>query len=104
MPEKSRQRDSLKIEVDLLRQEKERHEKSIDIMQAKIMKVIELFAKAITRAAACGIGNIGNITSTIFSADTQVTQLSNMLELADGGKTTIKKMKKYNSDGKLIEG
>jgi hypothetical protein len=30
-------------------------------MQAKIMKVIELLAKAITRAVACGIGNIGNI-------------------------------------------
>jgi hypothetical protein len=57
-----------------------------------------------SRAAACGIGNIGNITSTIFSADTQLTQLSNMLELANGGKTTVtKKMKKYTTDGKLVE-
>jgi hypothetical protein len=100
---KIRQRNSLKIEVDLLGQEKERLGKSIDIMQAKIMKVIELLAKAITRAAACGIRNI---TSAIFSADTQLTQLTNMLELAnDGGKTTTpKKMKKYNADGKLVEG
>jgi hypothetical protein len=104
MPEKIRQRDSLNIEVDSLRQEKERHEKSIDIMQAKIIKGLELIGKALTKAAACGIGNIGNITSAIFSADTQLTQLSNMLQLADDGKTTTtKKMKKYNTDGKLVE-
>ena len=86
-------RNSLKIEVDLLRQEKEKLEKSIDIMQAKIMKVIELFAKAMTKAVACGIGNIGNMTSTIFSAETQVTQLSNMLQLANGGKKLLPQRK-----------
>jgi hypothetical protein len=72
-------------------------------MQAKIMKLIDLLAKAITKAAACGIGNIGNITSTIFSADTQVTQLSNMLQLADDGKTVPKKRKIYNSAGKIVQ-
>ena len=78
--EKIRQRDSLRIEIDLLRQEKERHEKSIDIMQAKIMELIELLAKAITNAVA---SRTGNITSTIFSADSQVAQLTNMLQLSD---------------------
>ena len=75
-------------------------------MQAKIRKLIELLAKAITKAVACGIGNIGNITSTIFSADTQVTQLTNALQLAndDHGKTTAtKKIKKYTADGKIVE-
>src|SRR5919197_931229 len=71
--------NSLELKVDFLHQEKERLEISIDIMQVKIMKVIELLAKAITKAVTSGIGNVGNITSTIFSADTQVTQLTNAL-------------------------
>ena len=103
---KLKESNSLELKVDFLHQEKERLEISIDIMQVKIMKVIELLAKAITKAVACGIGNIGNITSTIFSADTQVTQLTNMLELANDGRktTTTKKIKNYNTDGKLVEG
>jgi hypothetical protein len=103
---KLKKRDSLKLEVNLLSQEKEKLEKSIDIMQAKIIKVIELLGKAITRAVSCGIGNIGNTTSTIFSANTQVAQLSKMLQVADdndGGQTTTKKIKKYTADGKIVE-
>ena len=54
---KLKESNSLELKVDFLHQEKERLEISIDIMQVKIMKVIELLAKAITRAAACGIEN-----------------------------------------------
>jgi hypothetical protein len=72
-------------------------------MQGKIIKGLELIGKALTKEAACGIGNIGNIASAIFSADTQLTQLSNMLELANDRKTVPKKIKKYNSDGKIVE-
>ena len=97
-------RNSLRIEIDSLRQEKESLEKSINIMQAKTIKVTELLGRAITRAVTCGIGNISNISSTIFSVDTQVTLLSNILQRVDDGKTTTtKKMKKYNSDGKIVE-
>jgi hypothetical protein len=97
-------RNSLKLEIDSLRQEKERLEKSINIMQAKTTKIIDLLARAITRAVTCGVGNISNISSTIFSVDTQVTLLSNILQRVDDGKTTTtKKMKKYNSDGKIVE-
>ena len=102
--EKIRQRDSLRIEIDLLRQEKERHEKSIDIMQAKIMKLIELLAKAITKAVA---SRTSNITSTIFTAETQVAQLTNILQLSDddddNGKIITKKIKKYTAYGKIVQ-
>ena len=100
--EKIRQRDSLRIEIDLLLQEKERHEKSIDIMQAKIRKLIELLAKAITKAVA---SRTSNITSTIFSADTQVAQLTNMVQLSDddNGKIITKKIKKYTAYGKIVQ-
>jgi hypothetical protein len=96
------QYDRIKMEISLLQEKKQRIKEkthAIYLKKIKRKKIIRQLSRKIAKMALAF-----NLPTAIFSTDTQIHILSNILCQKPGEKekTAANKMKRYNSDGKAV--
>ncbi|MGA8914054.1 MAG: hypothetical protein WB443_14495 [Nitrososphaeraceae archaeon] len=96
------QHDRIKMEISLLQEKKQRIKEGTHAIYVKMIKrkkIIRQLSREIAKMALAF-----NLPTAIFSTDTQIHILSNILcqKLGEKEKTATNKMTRYNADGKVV--